>query len=253
PDIVEPLLKDVSQIDSISFDGIMEDEDINVLSDTTRKLNEIVGDRTLVGSSQWGPFTLAGHVYGVERLMRNIYKDKKAVHAVLEFTTELCARYLERFVEAGAGIISIADPTSSGDLISREQFREFSLPYLKKAVQRINEKGSIVSIHICGNITNRLDLIPETGAKNISVDYKVDISKARELLAGKIAFSGNMNPVAVMQNETPDGVEISCRECIKKAGDRGYILMPGCDIPPGVPVENIVRMVEIALDHTYRS
>lgn len=252
PDILEALLKEAKDVDALKLDGLKEDEDINVLVETAGILAKTVGERTLVGGSQWGPFTLAGHVYGVERVMRSIYRDKPAVHAVLEFTSELCFRYLEPYINAGAGIISIADPTSSGDLISREQFIEFSLPYLKKVVKRVEEKGAVVSIHICGNITNRLDQIPETGARNISLDYKVDLWKARELVGSKMAFSGNMNPVAIMQNETPEGVRAACRACIEKAGTgSSFILMPGCDIPPGVPLENILAMVEAARNHQY--
>jgi Uroporphyrinogen-III decarboxylase len=254
PDVMEALLKNEKEVDAVNLDRLKDDSDINILADTAGVLRKAIGDRTLVGASQWGPFTLAGHVYGVERLMRNIYRDKAAVHSVLEFTSELCYRYLELFVDAGAEIVSIADPTSSGDLISREQFREFSLPYLKTATEKLTKRGAKVIIHICGNITNRLDLIPETGAKSISLDYKVDLAEARELIGNKIAFSGNMNPVAIMQNATPAGVRISCRTCIEKAGkDSSYILMPGCDIPPAVPLENIQAMVETALQYNNKS
>ncbi len=250
PDIQETLLKDAGDTDKVNLDGLKSDSDINTLAETAAVLRKNVGERTLVGASQWGPFTLAGHVYGVERIMRNIYKDKSVVHEILEFTSELCFRYLKLFFDAGAEIISVADPTSSGDLISREQFMEFSLPYLRRVTEKLQEKGAIVSIHICGNITNRLDLIPETGAKNISLDYKVDLEKARELVGNRMSFSGNMNPVAVMQSSTPEGVAAACRACIVKAGkDSSFILMPGCDIPPGVPMENIRAMVETAWNY----
>jgi uroporphyrinogen decarboxylase len=247
PDVLEPLLKEAGEAESIGFEGIREDKDINYLVDTASILAKSIGKETLVGVSQWGPFTLAGHVYGVERIMRGIYKDKAAVHAVLDFTSELCYEYLKLFVDAGVEIVSIADPSASGDLISREQFREYVLPYLKHVVKKIEERGALTSIHICGNTTNRLDLIPETGAKNISVDYKVDLSQAREAVRGKIAFSGNMNPVGIMLNSTQEEVAAACRQCIAKAGpEPGYILMPGCDIPPTVPVENVATMVKTA-------
>lgn len=248
PDVQEALLKEAEDVDAVKLDGLKEDRDIGTLVETTAILSRSIGKRTLVGTSQWGPFTLAGHVYGVERLMRNMYRDKAAVHAVLDFTSELCYRYLMLYVDAGVEIVSVADPTSSGDLISREQFREFSLPYLKKVTGKLAEAGVPVSIHICGNITNRLDLIPETGAKNLSLDYKVDLKKASEILSGKMTFSGNMNPVAVMQNGTPEGVAAACRECIRKAGGSSYILMPGCDLPPAVPLENILAMVKTAIN-----
>ncbi|MCX7923544.1 MAG: uroporphyrinogen decarboxylase family protein [Clostridia bacterium] len=251
PDVQQPLIENVSIIDAIKLDRLADDPGINTLWETTKYLNKAVGEKTLIGASQWGPFTLAGLIYGVEKLMRNIYKNKEEINAVLEFTSELCFCYLEPFIEAGAGIISVADPTSSGDMISRSQFKEFSLPYLKKVVQKIRQKGAAVSIHICGNITNRLDLIPETGANIISVDYKVDLKQVREKVGGKIAFAGNMNPVSIMQNATPEGVAQACQNCINTAGpDSGYILMPGCDIPPGVPLENIKAMVATAKNQT---
>lgn len=252
PDIQETLLADVKDSDRVKLEGITDDADINILVETAAILNKNIGESTLVGASQWGPFTLAGHIYGVERLMRSIYRDKAAAYAVLDLTSELCFRYLELFVDAGAEIISIADPTSSGDLISREQFREFSLPYLKRVVKRLQDKGVAVIIHICGNITNRLDLIPETGAKNISLDYKVDLGKARDLVGDKMALSGNMNPVAIMQNATTEGVTAACNTCIEKAGaNSSFILMPGCDIPPGVPLENLRAMVEAAWNYNF--
>jgi len=206
----------------------------------------------VVGTSQWAPFTLGGLAFGVERLMRSVYKDKPAVHAVLEFAAELCFAYLEPFIDAGVSIISLADPTSSGDLISREQFQEFSLPYLTKVAAKVKERGVWLVVHICGNTTNRLDLIPSSGANIMSVDYKVDLSEARRLLDGKIAFAGNMNPVAVMQKETPQGVAEACRQAIAKAQpSAGYLLMPGCDIPPSVPIENVRAMVETAHEYSF--
>jgi len=165
----------------------------------------------------------------------------------MEFAAELCFDYLEPFIDAGVSMISLADPTASGDLISRDQFIEFPFPYLKRVADRIRARGIWVTVHICGNTTNRLDRIPEAGAHIMSVDYKVNLSDARRILDGKIAFAGNLNPVAIMQKETVQGVAAASRDAISKAGvTGGYILMPGCDIPPSVPVENVRTMVETA-------
>jgi uroporphyrinogen decarboxylase len=247
PDVLEPLVREAGELDKIDLKRLEDDPGILNLCWVTEKVNWEIGSEIMVGASQWGPLTLAGHIYGVEKLMRGIYKDPATVHRVLEFTTELCYRYLKLFINAGAQIVSIADPTSSGDLISRQQFENFALPYLKKAAAKLNNIGAAVSIHICGNITNRLDLIPAIEAQIISVDYKVDLSQVRENVGFWMAFAGNMNPVAVMQNGTPEEVRAACHDCITKAGNwSSYILMPGCDIPPGVPLENIQAMVQAA-------
>jgi uroporphyrinogen decarboxylase len=252
PDVMAPLVQDVSHLDASLVGRMQEDAGIRVLVETAGLLSNSIGEHTVVGTSQWAPFTLGGLAFGVERLMRSVYKDKPAVHAVLEFAAELCFAYLEPFIDAGVSIISLADPTSSGDLISREQFQEFSLPYLTKVATKVKARGVWLIVHICGNTTNRLDLIPSSGADIMSVDYKVDLGEARRLLDGKIAFAGNMNPVAVMQKETPQGVAVACREAISKAHPAaGYLLMPGCDIPPSVPIENVRSMVATAHEYSF--
>jgi uroporphyrinogen decarboxylase len=254
PDVIEALINNSAEVDDIDLTAVSKDEDINTLYQTGKSLIKYVGSNKIVGVSQWGPFTLAGLLYSAENIMRGIYKDKEGVHKVLEFSTNLYLSYITPFVDAGINIVSIADPSASGDMISREQFENFSLPYLKKVVQKLKSKGVIVLIHICGNTTNRLDLIPQTGADIISVDYKVNLSTARNLVGGKIAFSGNMNPVNIMLNSSPADVEVACRTCIEKAGNSGgYILMPGCDIPPSVPLENIQAMVKVAHEYKNRS
>jgi len=247
PDVQEPILQGNHAAEKISTKRVQEDEGIRVLVEAANLLAKSIGDKTVVGTSQWGPFTLGGLAYGVENLMRNIHKDKAAVHAVMEFAADLCFDYLEPFIDAGVSLISLADPTASGDLISREQFNEFSLPYLKRVAEKIRARNVWVLVHICGNTTNRLDLIPETGAQIMSVDYKVNLSDARRILDRKIAFAGNLNPVSVMQKETVEGVAAASRDAINKAGTGGgFILMPGCDIPPSVPLENVKIMVETA-------
>jgi uroporphyrinogen decarboxylase len=247
PDVQKPLLENAAHAARIETKRVQEDAGIRTLVEAARILAHSVGTTTVVGTSQWAPFTLGGLAYGVESLMRNIHKDKASVHAVMEFASELCYDYLEPFIDAGVSLISLADPTASGDLISRSQFVEFSLPYLTRVAQKIRARGVNVLVHICGNTTNRLDCIPGSGAQILSIDYKVNLSDARRILNGTLAFSGNLNPVSIMQKETVEGVAQASREAISKAGGTGgYLLMPGCDIPPSVPLENVKAMVETA-------
>ncbi len=249
PDVLEPLLEKASDAESVDLSRIGEDEGIAGLWETAALVAKSIGDERLVGSSQWGPFTLAGQLFGVEKLMRAVYRDPAAVHAVVSFAAEVCYQYLVPYVRAGAEIISVADPTASGDMISRSQFEQFVYPHLSALVRRLHGAGTLVAVHICGNITNRLDLLARSGADLISVDYKVDLQRVKAVVGQHPAFAGNLNPVAVMQQSTPEQVAKASREAIAAAGEDGnYVLMPGCDIPPGVPIENIQAMAEVALN-----
>jgi len=248
-DVQEPLLKTAADVDRIDLDRLGEDEGINNIWETAALLDRAIGDEVLIGACGWGPFTLGAQFYGTERLMSAIYKDRTAVRAVLDFAAEASFRYYEAYRKKGARIISVAEPTASGDLISREHFEEFAIPYLTKFIKKSKEAGSLNLVHICGNTTSRLDLIPGTGADVYSVDYKVDLARVREVFGDRLAFAGNINPAGILVNGTPDEVAAAARECIAKSGGRGnFIMMPGCDLSPAVPLANIRAMIETALN-----
>ncbi|MFL0194715.1 uroporphyrinogen decarboxylase family protein [Clostridium sp. WILCCON 0269] len=253
PDIVEPLIKDLSHVDKLDLSGIGEDKGIQNLLKVTEILKDRIGDKTMIGVSQWGPLTLAGQIVGIEKLMMGMIKDKQAVKELIDFTSELCYRYLALFVDAGVEIVSMSDMSASGDMISKKFFEEFAIPCLTKVTDKIKKKKADIYImtHICGDVTKFLDLYPTIGVDLVSLDAKVDLSKAREVLHGKMAFGGNMGPVDVMKDSTPEGVKKACSDCIKKSGEKeGYVMMPGCDLPPDTPLENVKAMVEAA--HNYK-
>lgn len=250
PDVVAPAFRDAADAERARLERVREDPDIVALAEASRLLARSIGGEVVVGTSQWAPFTLGALAWGAENVMRAIFRDPPALHAVLAFAAELCFASLEPFLEAGVSMISLADPTASGDMISRSQFCDFALPYLSQVARRIRARGVHVIVHICGNTTNRLDKVAGCGAELMSLDTAVDLSRAREVLGGRIAFAGNVPTVAVMQAETPAGVAAACQACIRAAGpEPGYLLMPGCDIPPSVPVENVKAMVATAREH----
>ncbi|NPV92783.1 MAG: uroporphyrinogen decarboxylase [Firmicutes bacterium] len=244
-DVIEPLLKEARDIERVDLDRLGDHPGVAGVWETASQLDRKLGDRILIGACGWGPFTLAGQFYGVERMMQSIYKDKASIHSVLEFAEEACFRYYQPFIKAGAQLLSVAEPTASGDLISRQHFEEFALPYLKRFMSRLKAAGGINLLHICGNITNRLDLIPDSGTDILSVDYKVDLARVKEVVGSRIAFAGNVNPAGVLLSGTPEEVAAASRECIEKAGPEGrLVLIPGCDLSPRVPIENVQAMIE---------
>jgi uroporphyrinogen decarboxylase len=247
PDVSESLLKSADDVDGIDVDQVQQDGDIQTLYKVARLLVEKEKGQRMVGACMWGPFTLTGLLYGAEALMRDIYKNKAAVDKVMRFSVELYLKFIQGYLDSGVRVIFIAEPSASGDMISRKHFEDFALPYLKDIFHRLSGRNLIQGLHICGNIENRLDLIPESGAQILSLDYKVDLNRAKDVLGGKIAFSGNLNPVNIVQNATPEEVEAKTRECIGQVGTNGgYIVMPGCDIPPTTPLANLQAMSRTA-------
>lgn len=247
PDVQEPLVRSERDLAALSLAKFRADPGIQALWEVAAQVERLAGQEFAVAVHGWGPFTLAGQLCGVERLMAGLLREQNFVKKVLAFTTELAAAFFLPAVARGVSLISLSEPTSSGDLISRCHFIEYVLPVIREVTRRIRVAGAEVLLHICGDISDRLDLIAQSGVAGLSVDYKVDLGLARVETRNCICLAGNVNPVAVMEQGTPEMVLAEARKCIElAAAGGGYILMPGCDLPPGVPLANIKALVAAA-------
>lgn len=247
-DVLRPLFQKIADLDTIHLEKLDNHEWITNLHTIIGDVAQRIGQEYLVGTSSWGPFTLAGQFYGVEKLMTGVYKDKQGIHALMELMTEVCFRYLVSAIGKGAVILSVAEPTASGDLISLRHFEEFIAPYLLKLIRKLKEHQVLITLHICGNIKDRIHLVPELGVHLLSVDYKVDLPLAQKILNGKVALAGNVNPVILKEKSTEE-VKIAVEESLKNLDTDHFVLMPGCDIPPSVPLENVQAFIAAGLNY----
>ncbi len=256
PDLEEPLVKEKAcELDDYDIDVLARDRVIQTIWEATERVAEAAGDEYAVTVTAWGPLTLAGQLYGVERLMRAAYKAPEEVERVIDFAARVILRIYQPLVDKGIiEMVSLADPTASGDLVSRKHFERYALKPLQTVISSLHEKGVRSLLHICGNTTDKLDVLIETGADCISIDQKVDLAKAKEVFAEKKrCLAGNIHPVHVLNEGTPEKVSEECRKALEiGAPGGGFVLMPGCDIPPTVPLENIQTFMESAKGWRYR-
>lgn len=246
-DVIEPLLEGVADVERIKIELLNKHLSVTSVRQMIETTYKTAGQEYLVGTASWGPFTLAGQFLGVEKLMSGLYKDKASIHFLMEFASEVCFQYLAPALARGAFILSIAEPTASGDLISLRHFEEFVAPYLAKVNQRLKVLGAITTLHICGNITDRLSVVPQLGVDVLSVDYKVNLGYAKKILSNKVTLAGNVNPMLLKDGPKEDIMMVAER-CLIEAGEGGnFILMPGCDIPPSTPLENIQTFLGVKL------
>ena len=247
--IEEPLIHSAEEVDHLDVNQIENDRGFNSLLETTRILFREAGSDKMIGVSQWGPMTMAGLLIGMEHFMTLTIRDRPAAKHIMEFAAKLTEKYWNLFVQAGAQLVSLAEPSASCDMISPKLFSDMALPFLKLTSEAMTGLVESKFLHICGNTTKILERLPETGFDVFSLDYKVDLSIAREKLGGKMCFAGQLDPVSVMLMSSPQQIEKKTKECIEKAGAGGYIVMPGCDLPPAVSVENVQAMVNTVLNY----
>ena len=248
PDIAYPIIKEsADEVDEMDVTCIEDDPVVQNIRTAARLVTAAIGDEVIVSVTSWGPFTLAGQMYDVERFMKAQYKKKEEVHKMLAFSTELVKQFYRPLLEEGViPMMSIADPTGSGDLISDRSFRTFSLPYLQPLIAWGKEHDVYTWLHICGNTTDKLESIAETGAHCFSLDYKVDLAEAKKRVGDRMCLAGNVDPVSVMDQAGAEKVKADSEACIGAAGQGGgFILTSGCDLPPSIAMENLQAMMSV--------
>lgn len=244
--VAEPVLGDIDEIAGLSPLDPLKDGKIPLTLKAVKMVSEALGKFVNVGYSIPGPLTTASDLLGTEKLLKNMLKNPGKIHELLEIVTESNFKIIDFIAETDIGF-RIADPVSSTSLISARLFREFSLPYLKKCVDRMREKGGRgTSFHICGKSKPIWDGIIEAGMVSLSIDNIEDMEEVKKAVGDKICIVGNVPPVDIMRYGRYEDVVRASKQCIMKAYDspRGFILGTGCQIPFNSPAENIQALMD---------
>ncbi len=255
PDLEEPLVKETAdELDELDLDALGRDPVLQTIWEASDIVAKAVGQEYAVTMTTWGPFTLGAQLYDVERMMKAGYKAPHEVDKVVDFAARVILRVFEPLIDQGIiELASIADPTASGDLVSRKHFERFALRPLQNLTSSLRARGVRSLLHICGDTSDKLDLLADTGADCVSIDQKASLAKAKEIFTEKKrCLAGNVAPVHVLTLGAQDMVREECEKALAiGAPGGGFVLMPGCDIPPTVPLENIQAFMQAGAKWRY--
>lgn len=206
-------------------------------------MKERVGnDKALMGWVE-GPCAEAADLRGINTLMLDFFDDPTFVRDLFDFVIEMALRYAKAQVDAGIDLIGIGDAAAS--LVGPKFYDEFVWPYERKLIEGLRELGTRVRLHICGNIGKLLPKIGELGCEIVDVDYMVPVDVAREGMGPAPAILGNIDPVRVLRNGTPESIRDAIAECHRQAGPR-FVVGAGCEVPRDTPLENVRALTEYA-------
>jgi [methyl-Co(III) methanol-specific corrinoid protein]:coenzyme M methyltransferase len=191
-----------------------------------------------------GAYTLAGHIVGIESLLKWAIRQRDDITKVLEVTTRANIEYAKAVIDAGADVVCVADPSASPDLMSPKDFATFVKPKLTEVANAIKKKGAVGVLHICGGTLKIIKDMAETGFDSLSIEEKVDIVKAKEIIGPKPALIGNVAAAKILFSGTPESVRAEAKRAITAGVN---VLAPGCGLPAPTPLENIQALVNAAL------
>lgn len=185
-----------------------------------------------------GPFSLAGRLYDMSEIMVLIYSDPDAAHELLEKCTQFILKYVAALKATGVNGVLMAEPAAG--LMSDADCMTFSSNYVKRIVDRLQDEQFMIVLHNCGNTGHCTKAMVATGAHGIHLGNKCDMKQIIEDSPEDILVLGNLDPVTVFKQATPEEVANATTELLEKMKPYpNFVLSSGCDTPPHTPLDNI--------------
>lgn len=259
PDTQEALRKLMGKAPSIKRDDIKEilpkwsirepreDGHFGVHLDMCDKTAAMFPDyfiTTMIG----GPWSFALELRGANESMEDIYDDPEFLHDLMKWTTDTVIMRSLAVMDIGICPF-IGDPSSGMSMISPKIYREHVLPYHKKIVDAVHDKGGKVLFHICGFTDPIFGDLVGLGVDGFSIDAPASLEKLFEVGRGKTTIIGNVDPILFAEG-TKEQLEEQAQRCLDTAaGDAKYVIGPGCQIPLQADLDNIKAFTDYCHKH----
>ena len=210
---------------------------IKLVCEAIKLLKEDVGNDVVIGGMIPGPYTLLLLVVDAGKMFVEMKKEPAAVTEALFHLASLLAQVGVDYRDAGADFITIHDMGGSPAFLGPAKYEQFVLPAEKLLIEML-PKPRVLSV--CGNVTNSLHLLAQTGSDAISIDQTVDLATARIVLKDTLLF-GNLDPVETLYR----GDKAKVAESVVRAKEAGVdAVWPGCDLIIQTPIQNIQTMIK---------
>jgi uroporphyrinogen decarboxylase len=206
--------------------------------------------RFLLVRFSYSLFERAWSLRGMTNIMMDFIRNPAFVHELLRVITDYNLTLLGNLERYPVDGIFFGDDYGGqqGLLMSPVMWRSFIKPYLKEMFDGARLRGYDVFIHSCGNVSLILDDLVEIGL-NVFNPFQPEVADVEELIkkyAGRLAFYGGLS----IQKTLPFGSRAEVRaevlhrlELAREFG--GYIISPSHEMPPDIPIENVLAMTEV--------
>ena len=226
----------------------------DAVSSIRRALN---GRVPLIGFAG-SPFTLACYMVegGGSKEFRQIktllYRRPELLHRILNITAQAVTAYLNEQIAAGAQAVQIFD--TWGGLLSDAAFPEFSLAYMRQIIgglTREHEGRRVPVILFTKGGGQWLELMAESGADALGLDWTVNLGRARQRVGSQVALQGNFDPAALFG--TPESVRAEVRRILHSYGEgSGHVFNLGHGISQHTDPENVQALVDAVHEYSAR-
>ncbi|GGH51155.1 uroporphyrinogen decarboxylase [Dyadobacter endophyticus] len=173
---------------------------------------------------------------------KHLYADPEFSHTLLQQITDSTIAYLKAQIAAGADIVQLFD--SWAGILSPEQYRVFSLPYIKQICDAITEVP--LTVFAKGAFFARKE-IGELNCSVVGLDWNMDIAESRELIPNK-TLQGNLDPCVLYSSY--DQIRAEVKKMVGQFGTQRYIANLGHGVYPDTDPDKVRCFIEAVKEYS---
>ncbi|WNO08186.1 uroporphyrinogen decarboxylase [Teredinibacter sp. KSP-S5-2] len=233
-----------------ALDVVNVEQDLSYVVDAVTTIRrELKGRVPLIGFSG-SPWTLAtymiegGSSKDFRRAKALLFDQPELAEQLLDKLADSVIAYLNAQILAGAQAVQIFD--TWGGALSHAAYQEFSLKPMKKIVDGLikeNEGRRVPVILFTKGGGQWLELMANTGADALGLDWSTDIGLARQRVGDKVALQGNMDPSVLYAS--PKRIREEVSQILSRFGHgNGHVFNLGHGITPEVDPANAGAFIE---------
>ncbi len=185
---------------------------------------------------------------GMIELLTDMIERPAFVDGLLDAIVDHDLVQIYRALELGVDAVHFGDDYGSqrGLIMGIAHWRRFIKPRLAKMFAPVRGAGKYVSLHSCGKVAELFDDLVEIGLNlfNPFQPEVMDVFALKQQYHGRLAFHGGMSVQKILPFAKVDEVRRQTRRLIEVGRAGGYIFAPSHSVPPDVPPQNLVAMME---------
>jgi uroporphyrinogen decarboxylase len=248
--IISNPIKELGDVENLRESDLQRDVPFvfEAIKRVRKKLDKT--NHALVGFSG-APFTIASYLIEGQpsrdftKTKRLMFDKNEVWNLLMSKLTDMISKYLSAQIKSGVDVIQLFD--SWVGALATSDYEEFVAPFVNKIFTHIGlDHSDVPKIHFGTNTFHLLKSMKEKGGGDVlSIDWRIPIKSAREILGKRTSIQGNLEPAVLLSSDREGFIAKRTQMVLDDNGESpGHVFNLGHGILRDTPPENAKFVVD---------
>lgn len=213
------------------------------------RAKELIGDDGILAPWFWGGvFNFVTEFRKVDDILMDAAVEPDFYNRMMDYFTGVLIDNAKQLLDIGVDVLSCSGNIASGTMVGPKFFRENIFKYEKRLIDFIQDGGTHVLYHNCGDARNMIDVYNELGIHGFESVTEPpyadnDLMDAVTRFSKDITLIGNLDQISLLRTATPKNIEKKVIEKMNIIGERlGFIFGTSDFLEEDTPHENLYAL-----------